>query len=123
MGEFAVAATSSSLPETTVKVSILRAFGINAIALPLQTASNASFMIVALGGIRILVPSYQLEAALQIFDQADEVEEASTAQAFQSRPIRSGFAVFVQWFLGVPLPVWNRWLRSSEADPPASDGR
>jgi hypothetical protein len=101
MGEFAVAATSFSLPETTVKVSILRAFGINAIALPLQTASNASYMIFALGGIRILVPSYQLEAALQIFDQAEEVEEASTAQ-LPSRPIRSGFAVFVQWFLGGP---------------------
>jgi hypothetical protein len=75
-----------------------------------------------IGGIRILVPSYQLEAALQIFDQAEEVEEASTAQAFLSRPIRSGFAVFVQWFLGVPLPVWNRWLKSSEEDPPASNG-
>ena len=114
MGELAVAATSYSLPETTVKVSILRAFGINAIALPLQTASNISFLIQGLGGIRILVPSYQLEAALQIFGQAQEVEEASEAQAFLRRPVRNSLAVLVQWLLGVPLPVWVRRLRTGD---------
>jgi hypothetical protein len=114
MGEFAVAAVSYSLPETAVKVSVLRAFGINAIALPLQTASNLNYTILAFGGIRILVPSYQLEAAMQIFDQAEEVQEASAAQAFWRRPILNGFAVFVQWVLGVPLPVWNRRMRSDE---------
>ena len=93
MGEFAVAATSFSLPEAAVKVSILRAFGITAVALPLETASNVSYMIMAFGGIRILVPSYQLEAALQILGQAEEVEEASAAGAFLSRPVRSGGAI------------------------------
>ncbi len=120
MGEFAVAATSFSLPEAAVKVSILRAFGITAVALPLETASNVSYMIMAFGGIRILVPSYQLEAALQILGQAEEVKEASAAGAFLSRPVRSGFAVLVQWILGVPLPVWNRRLRSRGDDAPAS---
>lgn len=120
MADLAVAAISFSLPEAVVKVSALRAFGIQAIALPLQTAYTLNYLILGLGGIRIMVPAYQLEAALQIFGQAEEVEEASAAQVFMSRPLRSGLALFVQWFIWFPLPVWNRWMKSREDDPPTS---
>ena len=113
----AVATVSYSLPETAVKVSVLQAFGIHAFATPLHAAANFNYLTVAFGGIEILVPAVQLDAAIEILGHASPGKEESAAQAFMRRPIRNGLAILIQWMLGVPpLPVWARWTDPSRDD-------
>lgn len=91
-----------SVMEAQICVSMLKAHGIYAFA-PTELAGNAGHMMVALGGIPVMVVESDLEAAASLIEHVRKAEEATPAPRSLWRTMLDGLTgLVVLAFTGVP---------------------
>ena len=113
-----------SQPEASVLVATLRAYGIQAFAFDQDTIYVAPWLMTALGGIRILVPSEQEEDAAALLAELDGGWTCPPRAFADERWVSWGTSVVALLMgAGAPPPRIRgayRWRRQSESE---SSGR
>jgi hypothetical protein len=93
-----------SMPEASVLLATLSAYGFAAVPINQSTLSVVPDLTVALGGIGILVHSGEVEEALALLEEIDE-GWACPPPPLADDPVLSGAAsVGMAWFGAPPMP-------------------
>lgn len=104
-----------SQPEALVCKSALEAAGIPVLIHSRETGAVAGHMMVALGGMQVMVPAAAEEEARAILEQAASVpadDPLPESTAFQQAPIRNSLWIVCGWMLGmIYMPTWLRKRR------------
>ena len=104
---FATLAVVYRFPEAAVLFSMLRAYGVPAFAPTWNFATVNWSLTVAIGGIMVVVPTRDLDAA--IFLVGDPAEMPSPPRNFRGGWLRNALLVMLLWFfIGLYLPARAR---------------
>ncbi|MEA3003115.1 MAG: hypothetical protein QOH81_1903 [Sphingomonadales bacterium] len=108
-----------SMPEATVLLATLRAYGIFALARNQQHISAAPSLMLALGGVRIMVPPMQLDDALALMKEIDRGWRIPRPMTVPARWLSRIVSVAMTVILGVPpMPRGPGFYRWESAPPP-----
>jgi hypothetical protein len=109
-----------SMPEATVLLATLRAYGIFALARNQRHISAAPSLMLALGGIRIVVPPMQLDDALALMKEIDQGWRSPRPMSVPARWLGRIVSVAMTVILGVPpmprRPGFYRWESARRAE-------
>ena len=107
--------SAQTLPEAAVVISLVAAHDITACPVGLHTASNCWHMLVALGGIPILVVADDTGDAIALLTHHVAKPELFESRAFRQQPLLNGLGTLLLVFgLGIYCPFWMRRNKISD---------
>lgn len=108
------------LPEAVVIDGLLQAHGLHPHLQNARMAAMKPILLVALGGIRVLVPEAEGDDAQSLIGEPHTQMRPMTPESdgFWTAPLRNGlFGFGVLFFAGIPAPIWRL-----PQQPESSDG-
>jgi hypothetical protein len=110
--------TTLMLPEAIVLESLLEAYGIRFALAGKDIISQCPQFNILYGGVSILVDEADLEDALALIRDAEDVPGYLSIESanFERRPIRNAVMAFVMLLMGAPFPFWYRGARLREGE-------